>query len=123
VTGDCHAGILWEPGGESPPGHPTCKPTIASWPGGTVDEGEQVFALCEIMVRQAWTGRGIAHRLHDEILAGRPEQFAELYVRPGNTAAYRAYVKWGWVRAGQTRPNLPDAPVFDVLMLRLPISR
>ena len=23
VTGDCHAGILWEPGGEIPPGHPT----------------------------------------------------------------------------------------------------
>ena len=23
VTGDCHAGILWEPGGEIPPGDPT----------------------------------------------------------------------------------------------------
>ncbi|MDA8401156.1 MAG: hypothetical protein M0008_14165, partial [Actinomycetota bacterium] len=23
VTGDCHAGSLWEPGGEIPPGHPT----------------------------------------------------------------------------------------------------
>ena len=25
VTGDCHAGILWEPGGEIPPGHPTSR--------------------------------------------------------------------------------------------------
>jgi hypothetical protein len=25
VTGDCHAGILWEPGGEIPPGHPTAE--------------------------------------------------------------------------------------------------
>ena len=25
VTGDCHAGILWEPGGEIPPGHPTTE--------------------------------------------------------------------------------------------------
>jgi hypothetical protein len=23
VTRECHAGILWEPGGEIPPGHPT----------------------------------------------------------------------------------------------------
>ena len=23
MTGDCHAGILWEPGGEIPPGDPT----------------------------------------------------------------------------------------------------
>ena len=23
MTRDCHAGILWEPGGEIPPGHPT----------------------------------------------------------------------------------------------------
>jgi hypothetical protein len=40
-----------------------------------------------------------------------------------NTDAYRAYVRWGWVKGGQTRPDLPDVPVFDVLMLRLPISR
>jgi|HubBroStandDraft_1064217.scaffolds.fasta_scaffold15654_4 ribosomal protein S18 acetylase RimI-like enzyme len=94
-------------------------PTIA----GAVGEGERVFALCEIMVRQAWTGQGLAHSLHDELLAGRPERFAQLYVRPENTGAYRAYLKWGWVKAGQTRPNLLGAPVFDVLMLRLPISR
>ena len=25
VTGDCHAGILWEPGGEIPPGDPTAR--------------------------------------------------------------------------------------------------
>jgi putative transposase len=33
VTRDCHAGILWEPGGEIPPGHPT---------SGVVCEGESV---------------------------------------------------------------------------------
>lgn len=93
-------------------------PTITS----AVGDGERVFALCEIMVRQAWTGQGIAHSLHDELLAGRPERFAQLYVRPENTDAYRAYVRWGWVKGGQTRPDLPDAPVFDVLMLRLPVS-
>lgn len=95
------------------------KPTIASWPGGGVDEGEPIFALCEIMVRQEWTGQGIAHSLHDELLAGRPERFAELYVRPDNTRARCAYFRWGWVKTGQTRPDLSDAPVFDVLVLPL----
>jgi GNAT superfamily N-acetyltransferase len=91
--------------------------------GGDVRDGDRVFALCEIMVRQAWTGQGVAHSLHNELLLSRPEQFAQLYVRPENADAYRAYVKWGWEKTGQTQPNLPDAPVFDVLMLRLPITR
>ena len=32
MTGDCHAGILWEPGGEIPPGDPTPEPRIATDP-------------------------------------------------------------------------------------------
>jgi ribosomal protein S18 acetylase RimI-like enzyme len=83
--------------------------------------GNRSFALAEIMVRKAWTGRGIAHALHNELLAARPERCAELYVRPDNTTAYRAYLKWGWRRAGETRPDMPDAPLFDVLILPLPI--
>jgi ribosomal protein S18 acetylase RimI-like enzyme len=92
-------------------------------PASRTGEGDRVFALCEIMVRQAWTGQGIAHHLHDELLGTRPERFAQLYVRPANAGAYRAYLRWGWEKTGQTRPDLPDAPVFDVLMLRLPVSR
>lgn len=94
-------------------------PTIASWQDGDIADDELVFALCEIMVRQAWAGQGIAHRLHDELLSDRPERFAELYVRPANADAYRAYLRWGWQKVGQTRPDLPGAPVFDVLMLPL----
>lgn len=48
------------------------------------------------MVRQAWTGRGIAHALHNEILSGRQEQRATLLVEPDNPTAYRAYINWGW---------------------------
>jgi len=104
-------------------------PTFGDLPGGLPDdpaiaglgfqEGEQVFGLCEIMVRQAWTGQGIAHRLHDALLAGRPERFAELYVRPDNARACRAYLKWGWCKVGEKRPDLPGAPLFDVLVLPL----
>lgn len=106
-VGDEPVGQAW--------GFPVAQPTIG--------EAKPTFALCEIMVRKAWTGQGIAHALHDELLGARLEPQAELYVRPGNTLAYRAYLKWGWRRVGETRPDLPDAPVFDVLILPLPIAR
>lgn len=95
-------------------GFPIAQPTIG--------DAKPTFALCEIMVRKAWTGQGIAHALHDELLAARTEPQAELYVRPENTRAYTAYLKWGWRRVGETRPDLPDAPIFDVLILPLPIA-
>jgi GNAT superfamily N-acetyltransferase len=88
----------------------------------TFGETKPTFGLCEMMVRKAWTGQGIAHALHDELLGARSEPQAELYVRPGNTRAYRAYLKWGWRKVGETRPDLPDAPLFDVLILLLPIT-
>jgi GNAT superfamily N-acetyltransferase len=80
------------------------------------------FALAEIMVRTAWRGQGVAHALHDELLLARTERQAELYVRPANVNAYRAYLKWGWHKVSETRPDLPDAPQFDVLILPLPIA-
>jgi ribosomal protein S18 acetylase RimI-like enzyme len=106
-SGDEPVGQAW--------GFPIAQPTIG--------DAEPTFALCEIMVRKAWTGQGIAHALHDELLGARNEPQAELYVRPDNTLAYRAYLKWGWRRVGETRPDLPDAPLFDVLILRLPHRR
>jgi GNAT superfamily N-acetyltransferase len=88
----------------------------------TFGERLPTFELCEIMVRQAWTGQGIAHALHDELLRNRTEQQVELYVLPDNTRARRAYLHWGWRKVGETRPNLPDAPLFDVLILPLPLA-
>jgi hypothetical protein len=82
----------------------------------------RTFALAEIMVRKAWTGKGIAHTLHDKLLSARTEPRAELYVRPDNENAYRAYLRWGWRKVGETRPDLPDAPRFDVLVLPLPLA-
>ena len=74
------------------------------------------------MVRREWTGQGIAHALHDELLRRRPETRATLLVEPDNTRAYRAYVSWGWKRVAQLRPGWPDAPIFDVLILDLPLG-
>jgi GNAT superfamily N-acetyltransferase len=87
------------------------------------EDRKATFALSEIMVRHAWQGQGIAHALHDELLSARTEQRAELFVEPGNTIAYRAYTRWGWRKVAETRPDLPDAPLFDVLVLPLPLAR
>jgi GNAT superfamily N-acetyltransferase len=87
------------------------------------EDRKATFALSEIMVRRNWRGQGIAHALHDEMLSARTEQRAELFVEPGNTTAYRAYLHWGWRKAAETRPDLPDAPLFDVLVLPLPLAR
>jgi GNAT superfamily N-acetyltransferase len=106
-------------------------PTTAWWddltsepePGFTVEDGHRTFALSELMVRQRWTGHGVAHALHDELLQHRREIRATLLVRPENTMAYRAYTRWGWRPVGQLRPNWPDAPLMDVLIMPLPLSK
>lgn len=92
-------------------------------PGFTREDGKRTFALSEIMVRQAHTGQGIAHALHDELLSKRTEQRATLLVEPDNATAYRAYLYWGWWKVAQLRPGWPDAPMFDVLITRLPLAR
>lgn len=92
-------------------------------PGFTIENGHRTFALSEIMVRRNWTGQGVAHALHDELLQRRRETRATLLVRPENTTAYRAYTRWGWRPVGQLRPNWPDAPLMDVLIMPLPLTK
>jgi GNAT superfamily N-acetyltransferase len=90
-------------------------------PGFTREDGKRTFALSEIMVCSNWTGQGVAHALHDELLSGRNEQRATLLVEPDNDTAYRAYLRWGWRKVAQLRPSWPGAPLFDVLILPLPV--
>jgi GNAT superfamily N-acetyltransferase len=90
-------------------------------PGFTREDGRRTFALSEIMVLQDWTGKGIAHALHDQLLLGRKEQRATLLVEPDNVAARRAYLHWGWRKVAQLRPGWDHAPLFDVLILPLPL--
>jgi GNAT superfamily N-acetyltransferase len=49
-------------------------------PGFTREDGRRTFALSEIMVSQEWTGKGIAHALHDHLLSVRTESRATLLV-------------------------------------------
>jgi len=87
----------------------------------TVEDGARTFALSEIMVCAGCVGQGIAHALHDELLGARPERRATLLVEPDNTNARRAYLHWGWRHVAQLRPGWDHAPLFDVLVLPLPI--
>lgn len=92
-------------------------------PGFTDEaDGTRTFALSEIMVRRELTGQGIAHALHDELLRHRHEKRATLLAEPDNTRAYRAYLRWGWRQVSRLRPPWPDAPLFDVLILPLPLQ-
>ena len=64
-------------------GFPVAKPTISGPPvdptgadgpsGSANEEGKRTFVLAEIMVRKALTGQGIAHALHNELLAPHRE--------------------------------------------------
>ncbi len=88
-------------------------------PGFTHEDGHRTFALSEIMVVRECTGRGVGRKLHDELLLARPEARAALHVEDDNERAYRAYRNWGWYQVSQLRPDWPDAPIFNVLMLDL----
>jgi GNAT superfamily N-acetyltransferase len=90
--------------------------------GFTAEDGNRTFALSEIMVAENYTGKGVAHAIHNELLANRPERRATLLVEPDNPSAKQAYLHWGWVQVSQLRPRWEHAPLFDVLILPLPIS-
>lgn len=88
-------------------------------PDFTREDGRRTFALSEIMVSQDQTGKGVAHALHDHLLAARTESRATLLAEPDNIRAYRAYLHWGWRKVAQLRPRWDNAPTFDVLTLTL----
>ncbi|WP_395110970.1 GNAT family N-acetyltransferase [Actinomadura sp. SCN-SB] len=89
--------------------------------GFTTETGTRTFAFNELMVVPHWQGKGIAHALHDELLAGRSEERATLLVREDNTSAQNAYRRWGWSKVGKLRPY-QDAPHFDSMILSLPLT-
>lgn len=106
------------------------RATTTGWWAGLLEEpeagfawedGRRTFALSEIMVLRDWSGKGIAHALHDRLLLGRAEQRATLLVEPDNVRARRTYLHWGWRMVAQLRPGWDHAPLFDVLILPLPL--
>jgi GNAT superfamily N-acetyltransferase len=88
----------------------------AEYPGRT-------FALTALLVRASWRRQGIGRALHEEILAGRPEERATLTLPPGAAAAQHAFRNWNWQKIARTRGPGPAAPVLDVLVISLPAGR
>lgn len=87
----------------------------------SAEDGFRTFALSELMVRSAQTGRGVARVLHAELLDGRAEQRATVLVAPSNRRAYYSYLRWGWMRVGALTPR-DDGPTFDVMVCGLPTA-
>src|SRR5438046_2519651 len=68
---------------------------VAAWAGGSLvgvafgfsRPAKGQFVFCELMIAPDFQRQGIAKRLHDELLAQRPEPQAVLLVRKDNTRA------------------------------------
>ncbi|MFF3693228.1 GNAT family N-acetyltransferase [Streptomyces sp. NPDC002221] len=75
------------------------------------------IALKEIMVRTPWRGTGTARRIHDELLAHRPEQRVSLLVNPaaGDGKVHRLYETWGYETVSAQQPS-PDSPPLAAMI-------
>ncbi|MEU1377954.1 GNAT family N-acetyltransferase [Streptomyces triculaminicus] len=88
--------------------------------GYTTETGTRTLAFQEICVRKPWRGRSIARRLHDELLAGHPEERVTLLVDPnaGGGKVKALYESWGYQEIGKQQP-FEDSPQFAVMMYPL----
>ncbi|MEV4438078.1 GNAT family N-acetyltransferase [Streptomyces sp. NPDC049577] len=85
----------------------------------TREDGRRTFAVSEIMVRPRWRGTGTARRIHDELLANRPEQRATLLVETSQPRVQALYETWGYKPVGQT-PQDQDTPALTAMVRPLP---
>ncbi len=99
-------------------------PSTARWWNGLVDavpdgftdeSGQRTFALNELHVREGWRGRGVATRLHTELVDHRKEPRLTVLVRPENPAR-ATYLHWAYRPVARLQP-FPDSPVYDALVL------
>jgi len=81
----------------------------------TQEDGQRTPALFEIMVRGSWRGTGLAHRIHEELLAGRDEERVTLLVEPEHPKVKALYEEWGYRHIGDQQP-FPDAPLYGSMV-------
>jgi hypothetical protein len=85
----------------------------------TAEDGTRTLALFVLMVRAPWRKTGTAHRIHEELLAGRPEERVTLLVEPTHPKVKALYESWGYQNVGDQQP-FPDAPVYATMVRPLP---
>lgn len=78
------------------------------------------FELVDMVVDPAFRGNGIAGLLHDELVAGLPQERALLATVPGDGAAPRLYEGRGW---RVVAPEIDGAKSLYGLDLRDPAAR
>ncbi|MCX2967364.1 MULTISPECIES: GNAT family N-acetyltransferase [Streptomyces] len=82
-------------------------------------------ALKEIMLRVPWRGTGAARRIHDELLAHRPEEQVSLLVNAqnGDGKVKALYERWGYREVSAQQPSA-DGPVLTAMLraIREPAS-
>jgi GNAT superfamily N-acetyltransferase len=87
----------------------------SGWWGGTAVVTGPSFGIAEFGVLAGWRGQGVARRMHDALLAGRPEGHAVLWVRVDAPVARAAYDSWGYRQVG----TIERSPGYHVLCLDL----
>lgn len=85
----------------------------------THETGTRTLALFELLVLKPWRKTGSAHRIHEELLAGRPEERVTLLVEQTHPRVKALYEQWGYENVGDQRP-FPDAPVYATMVRELP---
>ncbi len=68
-------------------------------------------------MRVPWRGTGTARRIHDELLAHRPEKQVSLLVNPrsGDGKVKALYERWGYREISVQRPSA-DGPVLTAML-------
>ncbi|MFD6989381.1 N-acetyltransferase [Streptomyces sp. NPDC059943] len=84
----------------------------------TYETGQRTLALFELLVRAPWRKTGSARLIHEELLAGRPEERVTLLVEPTHPKVKALYEHWGYENIGAQQP-FPDAPVYATMVRRL----
>ncbi|GAA2364631.1 hypothetical protein GCM10010246_66140 [Streptomyces cuspidosporus] len=73
------------------------------------------FSLSELMVRPKWRKTGVSQRLHQTLVASRPETFAVLTVDTKRPKIQALYESWGYRKIGEQQP-FPDSPLYAVML-------
>ncbi|MFJ3176068.1 GNAT family N-acetyltransferase [Streptomyces roseus] len=81
----------------------------------TTPQDASTFSVSELMVRPKWRRTGLGPRLHDALLAGRPEAWAVLTVDTKRPRLQAMYEGWGYRKVGENQP-FADSPVYAVMM-------
>lgn len=88
-----------------------------SEPPAHVRDADKVSVI-ELILRAPYRGHGFGKQLLAEFLTRRAEAYAMLLAHP-DAPAHARYERWGWQPVGTCRPA-PDAPLTDVMALKLP---